>query len=218
MSGMLSDRLRARLCGDARWLRCLEVMVVLRRPSAVCRRGDRIGIRGRRGGRVERGNRRWEQPQRVDVAVFLAGTAYPEVDEGVGSLPDRRDGGSFCDVAAGGDGVGAEMLERDRVAVGGADGDRFPARRDGAGEADGARGGSAHGPPGGSADVDAAVLAAGVRIVTQDEGSKHRPVDGPGPGERGLHADLERDEDRKQQGEAFHRHSSSLSVLRTGSA
>jgi hypothetical protein len=47
------------------------------------------------------------------------------------------------------------------------------------------------------------VLAAGIGIVTKDEGSKHRPVDGPGPGERGLHADLERDEDRKQQGEAF---------------
>jgi hypothetical protein len=57
------------------------------------------------------------------------------------------------------------------------------------------------------------VLAAGVGIVTKDEGSKHRPVDGPGPGERGLHADLERDEDRKQQGEAFHRRSSSLSDL-----
>jgi hypothetical protein len=51
------------------------------------------------------------------------------------------------------------------------------------------------------------VLAAGIRVVTKDEGSKHRPVDGPGPGERGLHADLERDEDRKQQGEASHRRS-----------
>jgi hypothetical protein len=59
------------------------------------------------------------------------------------------------------------------------------------------------------------VLSACVRIVTEHEWSKHRPVDGPGPGERGLHADLERDEDRKQQSEAFHRRSSSLSILRT---
>jgi hypothetical protein len=181
----------------------------------VSRRGNGIGVGRRRIGRSRRWYLRWEQSKRVDVGIVVARPSHAEVDEGIGALSDRCDRGSFCHVGAARNGVGAEMLESDRVAVGGADGDRLPARRDGAGEADGPRGGRAHRRSGRSTDVDAAVLAAGGGIVTQDEGSKHRPVDGPGPGERGLHADLERDEGRKQQGEAFHRRSSSLSMLRT---
>jgi hypothetical protein len=49
------------------------------------------------------------------------------------------------------------------------------------------------------------VLPRGVGIIADVEWSKHRPVHGPGPGERGLHADLEREEDRKQDDETFHR-------------
>jgi hypothetical protein len=108
--------------------------------------------------------------------------------------------------------------ERDGIAVGGSDRECLAACGHAPGEGDRAGSGSAYRRSGIRADVDAAVLAAGVRIIPQDEGSKHRPVDGPGPGERGLHADLERDEDRKQRDQAFHRRSSSLSDLRTGEA
>jgi hypothetical protein len=49
------------------------------------------------------------------------------------------------------------------------------------------------------------MLPTGVRVVAELEGSYHRPIHGPGPGERGLHADLEREEDRKQDDETLHR-------------
>src|SRR6185295_13288241 len=121
-----------------------------------------------------------------------------------GLLAERGDRISLGDVGSSRDRVRAEVLECDCVAVGRANGDRLPARWNGADKADRAARGCAHGGSRGTTDVDAAVLAAGVGIVSQDERSKYRPVDGPGPGERGLHADLERDEDRKQPDEAFH--------------
>jgi hypothetical protein len=145
--------------------------------------------------------------------VRLVGLADAQVDERFSALFDRPRDVSLLYRGPTCDGDGPEALQRDCVTVGSADRDRLPARRHGAGKADRAGCRSTHWRPGRSADVDATVLATGVGVVTKHEGSKHRPVDGPGPGERGLHADLERDEDRKQQDEGFHRHSSSLSDL-----
>ena len=96
------------------------------------------------------------------------------------------------------------MNERDGIAIRGLDRDRAARAGDAAREGDRARSRSAHRSACRSADVDTAMLATGVRIVAEHEGSKHRPVCGPGPGERGRNADLERDEDRQQRDEVFH--------------
>jgi hypothetical protein len=180
----------------------------------------RYWVRLDRGRLVRRRSRRQrgQEPERIDVAVRLVGLADAQVDVRLGCLSNRPHDVSLAHRERPRDRGGTEALQRDGVTVGGADRDRLPTRRDDAGKADRSGCRRAHRRPGRSADVDAAVLAAGIGIVTKDEGSKHRPVDGPGPGERGLHADLERDEDRKQQGEAFHRHSSSLSNLRTSTS
>jgi hypothetical protein len=182
----------------------MDCVVMRRGAPAVTGRKNRFGMRRRWVGRRWCLHRRRQQPERVDVAVFVVCVAHAQVDECIGLSAERGDRISLGDLGVPRDRIRAEVLESDCVAVGGADGDRLPARWDGADEADRAGRGRAHGGSRGSTDVDAAVLAAGVGIVSQDERSKYRPVDGPGPGERGLHADLERDEDRKQPGEAFH--------------
>jgi hypothetical protein len=153
------------------------------------------------------GRQRRQQPERIDIAVRLIGLADAEIHVRFARVSDRRDDVSLAHRQPPGDRGRTEALQRHGVPVGGANRDRLSAGRNGAGEADRSGCRRMHRRPGGSADVDAAVLAAGVGVVTKDEWSKHRPVDGPGPGERGLHADLERDEDRKQKGEDFHRRS-----------
>jgi hypothetical protein len=182
----------------------MDRVVVRRGAPAVIGRENRFGMRRRRVGRRRCLYRGRQQPERVDIAVLVVCMAHAQVDKCIGLLAERGDRISLGDLGVPRDCVRAEVLECHGVTVGGADGDRLPARWNGADEADRAGRGRAHGGSRGSTDVDAAVLAAGVGIVSQDEGSKYRPVDGPGPGERGLHADLERDEDRKQPGEAFH--------------
>ena len=51
--------------------------------------------------------------------------------------------------------------------------------------------------------VFAAMVSSRIGVLAKRERLQHRPVHGPGPGERGLHADLERQEDRKQD-DALH--------------
>jgi hypothetical protein len=165
--------------------------------------------------RIHWSGRSRQQPERIDVCLWVAGLTHAEIDVRLGGLVDCGHDVPLGHLATPRDRIGAEVLKRHGVAVKRADGDRLSTRRDGAGEGDRAGDRRVNGSSRRCADVDAPVLAGGVGVLSQDEGSKHRPVDGPGPGERGLHADLERDEDRKQQGEAFHRHSSSLSKLRT---
>jgi hypothetical protein len=132
---------------------------------------------------------------------------------------DGRYGCAFGDSGALPDGKGPEMEKRHRVPVGSLDRQRPSAPWDRPGECHGAGGRREHRAAGHCADVDATVLAARVGIVAEIELSKHRPVHGPGPGECGLHADLEREEGRKQDHEALHRAApSSLSVLETGRA
>lgn len=184
--------------------------------AAMSRHRSRVG--------VDRGRIRWcrrrgrQQAERIHVPVGVARRAHAEVDVRLRRVADGRHDVALGHRASAYRRIRAEMLERGGIPVGRSDRDRPTAGRDSAGEADGSGDRRAHRCACGRADVDAAVLAAGIGVVTKDERSKHRPVDGPGPGERGLHADLERDEDRKQQGEAFHRRSSSLSKLRTTTA
>jgi hypothetical protein len=101
---------------------------------------------------------------------------------GITARPDRADDIALADLASLGDADRAEMDERDRPAVLGADGQaqalsrQAPRERDDAGcrRADvGARR---------SSDVDPAVLPARVRIAVQDERIHHRPIDRPRPG------------------------------------
>ena len=54
----------------------------------------------------------------------------------------------------------------------------------------------AHIGPGRSADVDATVLTARVRVAPVDERPEHRPVDGPHPG-RGARSQDEKHEQRE---------------------
>jgi len=173
------------------------------------------GIRLDRG-RLLRGRdrcRRRQKPERIDIAVRFAGLADTQVNVRLRRITGRTDDVSLAHRQPSRHGNGTEPLERDGVTLGRADRDRLPAGGHGAREGDCAGGRRNHRRRGRGADVDSAVLAAGIWVVTKDERSNHRPVDGPGPGERGLHADLERDEDRKQQGKASHRYSSSLSSL-----
>jgi hypothetical protein len=118
---------------------------------------------------------------------------------------DGADGLTLADRRAAGDADRPEMDERHRIPVGGSDGDHAPADGHRPGEGDRAGGRRAHSRFRRSADIDAAVLAAGVGIVAEHEWSKHRPIHGPGPGECGRSADLEREEDRKQDDETLHR-------------
>lgn len=106
------------------------------------------------------------------------------------------------------------MDQGDGVAVGGGDRDGAARAGNAAGKADGSRRRGAHRCAASGPDVNATMLAARVRVVAERECSKHRPVCGPGPGERGRNADLERDEDRQQRDESFHPPLlSSLSIL-----
>ena len=95
-----------------------------------------------------------------------------------------------------------ESEQRHRVAVGRLDGDRAATSGDGSGERNDACRGRAHGRPDWGADIDAAMLAAGVRVAAVGERTNHRPVHGPGPGECGRRAGLEREKDRKHQAQA----------------
>jgi hypothetical protein len=124
--------------------------------------------------------------------------------------PDASDDGALGRVCALGDGDGAEMNESDGVAVACSDRQGAPAAGNGPGELHdpGCRG--QHRRASCGTEIDAAMLAAGVRIGPVDKWFEHRPVHGPGPGECGRRAGLEREEDRKQQAQT-HGCSSSLS-------
>jgi hypothetical protein len=110
------------------------------------------------------------------------------------------------------------MDERDGETVWGGDRHRAAGPGQAAGEGDRPARGRPHRRIGPSPDVEAAVLSARVRIVTEREWSKHRPVHGPGPGERGRNADLERDEDRQQDDDSLHRCSLLVVIFENGTS
>jgi hypothetical protein len=102
------------------------------------------------------------------------------------------------------DGDAPEVDEGDGQAVTRLEGKRAPSARHCSGEAHDAGHGGPDRVAALGADVEAAMLSRGVGVVTELERSKHRPVDGPGPGECGRRAGLERDQDRKQGDHASH--------------
>jgi hypothetical protein len=96
------------------------------------------------------------------------------------------------------------MHQCDRVAVRGFDRHGLPAGWNAAGEADGSGARREDGSARLATDVDAPVLARFVRVGAEEEGLQYRPVGGPGPGESGRRADLDREQGRKQNEDASH--------------
>jgi hypothetical protein len=134
-------------------------------------RRRRGGIRLLRGLLVRHRRQRGQKPERIDVAVRLVGSADAQVDVRLARISDRPDDVSLANRETTRDRGGTEALQRDGVPVGGSDCDCCPTRRDGAGKADRSGRRRTHRRSARSADVDAAVLAAGIGIVTKDEGS-----------------------------------------------
>lgn len=142
--------------------------------------GDRWLLR-----RLSRG----KKPQRVDVSVRVGREPDPEIDVRLGPLdvaarPDRPDDVALGDRRAGRDADRPQVDEGDRVAVRGPDRETQPLVRQPPDERGHARRRRANVRTGRSADVDAAVLSARVRIALGDERTQHGAVDRPGPGGR----------------------------------
>lgn len=96
------------------------------------------------------------------------------------------------DEAASRDRDRAELQQRDRVAVGGLDRHGPPAAGHGAAERDRAGGRRANDGADLGPDVDAAMLAGGVRVLAELERPEDGPVGGPGPRGGGRDDDEER--------------------------
>jgi hypothetical protein len=165
----LAERLGLGRCGDRR-----------RRLRPI---GRPIGRRARRRGRG------WEELQRIQVALRVARAAQAEVhiwnvELRVATWPDRTDTRSFDKRLAPPDRDRAQMREGDRKPVLGLDCHALAADRDGPGEGDRSGGWSRNRRARGSADVDAPVLPARIRIFPESERSQHRALNGPGPGSR----------------------------------
>jgi hypothetical protein len=114
----------------------MDRVVVRRGAPAVTGRENGFGMRRRWIGRRRCLHRGRQQPERVDVAVLVVCVAHAQVDECIGLRAQRGDRISLSDLGVPRDRVRAEVLECHGVAVGGADGERLPARWDGADEAD----------------------------------------------------------------------------------
>ena len=116
-----------------------------------------------------------QQPERVEVSVFVGGDANAQVDvrlqgDGVAALADHTHFGPFADCVAPHHSCRGELKQRHRIAVGCRDGERVATTWHDAGERD---------IPGGRCQYDAAefgrvvdpaVLAARVRVRTDGEG------------------------------------------------
>jgi hypothetical protein len=150
------------------------------------RRGPRRRARLRRLGRRRRLGERRQEEQRIDVPLRVSGLADTEVHVRKGLLrhsarADRANRVALGDGRPARDGDGAEMEQRDGVAVGRLDRDRPPACRHGPGERhDPARRRDDRGTRL-RADVDSAVETARVRIGAEAECMQNRPLHRPGP-------------------------------------
>jgi hypothetical protein len=118
----------------------------------------------------------------------------------VGAGADRAHDRSLGHDVAALDGHCAELEQRDRVALGRPDRHAQAAAREAAGEGDRARGRRANWSAHIGADVDAAVLAAGIWVVAEREASQNRTVDRPGP-RSGDGSDREGRDDHGEQAE-----------------
>jgi hypothetical protein len=139
--------------------------------------------------RLDHGSHRQER-QRVDVTLVLSRHPQAEVDKRLRQVDhaaraDGPDDGALGHARPAPDADRPEVHERRGVAERRLDRDGLPAGRHRAGERDDTFGRRKHIASAWSPEVDAAVLPGGVRVRTvEGEGTKHRPVDGPGPGLR----------------------------------
>jgi len=182
------------------------------------RRRSRLSWSRRRDRRGSRSDERGENRQWIEIALRVGRHAEAQMDVRGRHLryaarPDRSDVGAFLDDDALENADRPQVGERDGVAVGGLDRERPAVRRHGAREGDGSR---RRRPDevagGGGAQVDAPVLAAGVRVRAERERSQHGPGDRPRPR---LRCRGEREQgERAGTGESSHL-SSSLSDQRT---
>ena len=118
---------------------------------------------------------------------------------GLARRPDASDDGSLGDVSARRNADRAEMNKGHGVAVASSDRQGAAAAGNRPGEVDDAGRRGHHRRASRRTEIDTAMLSGGVRIVAVGKSTEHRPVHGPGPGECGRRAGLEREEDRKQQ-------------------
>lgn len=133
------------------------------RDSRLRRDRSRRWLRRRsRRGRWNLRRTRREQRRRVDVPLRLSGDADAEMHRA--GLPDNADGRAFGHGRPACDGDRPELRERDGVAVVGENRDRLARSRDGAGERDRACARRDDARAGVTCDVDAAMLACGVRM------------------------------------------------------
>jgi hypothetical protein len=146
---------------------------------------------------------RGQEEERIEISRRFGRHPDAEVHGGhcvlgVAAPASDSDRGSVGDGVALGDQHRPEVQERDREPVCRLDRDRATARGHRPREGDRpCRSGKDRGTLV-RADVDAAVLARSELTALEGEGLQHRPIHGPGPGERGHSADQERDESRKQ--------------------
>jgi len=168
-------RRRLRRGGSRRRLRGHGSRLGGRRPDGRRRRllgaVHGFGDVRRRLGLLDWGRLRRKERQRVDVALRIGGHADAQMDvrlrgHGIRALADPRHHGSLVDERAFHHEDLPELEQRDREAVGGLDRHRLPAPGNEAGERDGSRRGGADVGAELAAHVDAAVLAARVRIVS----------------------------------------------------
>ena len=203
-SGLCLDRGRSRRHSGS-WCRSVH-----RRRRDCLGRGQRLRRLRSNGLRCRSRSGRWsrsldgtggEQPKGIDVAVRVGRDPDAEVDvwrgrDGVGALSDDADDCSLGDLIAAADVRRAELQQGDRVAVGCLDRDRTAAVRDRADERDGTRRGRPDRASERGADVDAAVLAAGVDVGAESERAQDLPVGRPRPGRSGRRDGERRQDDR----------------------
>jgi hypothetical protein len=189
-------------------LGCSRLSGRRRRRNDGLSRGRRLcgHFRSGRPRRRRRYRRRRQEPQWIDVALWIAGRADPEVDVRLGGTlrAGRADDGALAHDSPALHADRAEMQQGCRVTERRLDRDRLAAGRHGAGKRHDAFRGSEHRLAGRRSDVDAPVLARRVgRVVIEDERSQDRAVDRPRPGPSCGHG--QRESAHQHEGESPHR-------------
>jgi hypothetical protein len=184
-----------------------------------CRRLRRLGPspRSRRSRRSGRGGRR-KKRERIHISLLVGSHANAEIDirlrpVGLAARAHRRDRRSLCHRVALPNSERPEVLERHRVAVGGTNRDRLSAFWDRPGEGDVPGGRRQDVGPKISGHVDSAVLATGIRILSEDERPQHLSLYRPRPGlRRGRY---QAGHDDQEENHSPHTSNSLFSILTT---
>jgi hypothetical protein len=175
---------RRRCVDGGRGLGCWSRRCRLDGPGGVGngRRGRLCGRRGRRR------RARRQQGERIDIALRIARHARAEVHVRIrepdhAARPDGPDDRPFPDECTSRHADRPQVDERRGVPERRLDRHGLPAGRDRPGEGHDSLGGGEHRAAAGSAEIDAAVLAARVRVrMVERKRPQHRAVDGPRPG------------------------------------